>query len=305
MGAFPASRRIPNVSHTRFQSMPALMVAIAVAATVILCTMLPFLPGPYDPVAVAASAMAQVFGIMGLFVAPVGALWVAYEWTRRVAPVAASAAGDKWYRFAAAALIALLAVCAGVSLAAFAFSGLCLGSATLAGSIYLLRRCALHRKHLQAAGRRPGPAVPFCLLFVPVTVVVFQTALTGPAADYSRGRAIRNSEPLIADIERYRTVHGHYPLSLQSVSTDYRPMVIGIRRYEYEPSGSAYNLFFEQRAPQLDTREIVMYNKLDQHIMSSHDSDLLHFSGAELNVRRGFYAVRPAASPHWKYFWFD
>jgi hypothetical protein len=48
-----------------------------------------------------------------------------------------------------------------------------------------------------------------------------------------------------------------------------------------------------------------MYNKLDEHVMTSHDNDILVRTPAELEARRGYYAVHDASRPHWKYFWFD
>ncbi len=121
----------------------------------------------------------------------------------------------------------------------------------------------------------------------------------------SRNRAIRNSVELIAEIEAYRTERGHYPLSLAALHKDYEPGVIGVEHYHYEPRGSAYSVFFEQPAGPLGTREIVMYNKLDEHALPSHDTDILRWSPEELAARPGHYAIHDASSPHWKYFWFD
>ena len=33
--------------------------------------------------------------------------------------------------------------------------------------------------------------------------------------------------------------------------------------------------------------------------------DLLQYPLERLNLARGYYAVREAPHPHWKYFWFD
>ena len=49
----------------------------AATAFIILCTLLPFLPGPYDSLAVSLSMMAQIFGKVGLLLVPIGAVWVA------------------------------------------------------------------------------------------------------------------------------------------------------------------------------------------------------------------------------------
>jgi len=52
------------------------------------------------------------------------------------------------------------------------------------------------------------------------------------------------------------------------------------------------------------TREIVMYNKRDEHFAISHDSDILRLATAVRSIG-GYYAVNNAATPHWKYFLFD
>ena len=103
---------------------------------------------------------------------------------------------------------------------------------------------------------------------------------------------------MIADIEQYRAAHGRYPASLLSVWEDYLPGVIGIKEYHYEPSGDAYNLFFEQFALHFGTREFVMYNPRDQQAMTSHKLDLLQLTPQELALEqtRGHYAVHDAAA---------
>jgi len=42
--------------------------------------LLPFLPGQYDSLAVPLSMMAQLFGIVGLLLVPLGVVWIAYEY---------------------------------------------------------------------------------------------------------------------------------------------------------------------------------------------------------------------------------
>ena len=58
----------------------------ATTAGVILCTVctvLPFLPGRYDPVAVPLSMMAPLFGRVGLLLVPRGILWWGSEYFNR------------------------------------------------------------------------------------------------------------------------------------------------------------------------------------------------------------------------------
>ena len=52
---------------------------LAATALLMLCTVVPFLPGGYDGLAVPLSAMAQMVGTAGLAIVPFAALWLAAE----------------------------------------------------------------------------------------------------------------------------------------------------------------------------------------------------------------------------------
>jgi hypothetical protein len=264
-----------------------------------LTTLLPFLPGPFDSLAAPLSLMAQILGKVGLLLVPVGAFWMASAyWT----PLA-----RKQYGIAIAALITSSVVWVLVSLGALVSSGPLLCLAALAFWIYVVSRVFPRLRLLKNATPRPPGDAALCLLAVPVAVAVLQMVVAGPAVEFSRSRAIRNSARLIADIEQYRTVHGRYPASLLSVWEDYLPGVVGIKGYHYEPSGNAYNLLFEQFSFRFGTRELVMYNPRDEQVMTSHKTDLLQLSpeALALDQTRGHYALHDAPHPHWKYFWFD
>ena len=272
---------------------------IAATAVIVLCTLLPFLPGRFDSLAAPLSGMSRIFGVVGLLLVPVGALWAASGYWNRLAA--------KQYPIAIAALIASSVVWILISLGALVSSGFLLGLGSLALWAYGVSRVLPRLRLLKSAPPRPTSAVALYLLIVPVAVTLLQMAVVAPAIESSRNRAIRNSARLIADIEQYRAAHGRYPASLLSVWEDYLPGVIGIKEYHYEPSGETYNLFFEQVALHFGTREFVMYNPRDQHVMTSHKMDLLQFTPEELALERsrGHYAVHDAPHPHWKYFWFD
>jgi hypothetical protein len=277
----------------------------ATTALVLLCSVLPFLPGQYDSLAVPLSAMAQALGIAGLLLVPVGAVWLAYEYRSRRAGGEASSLRRGMHRLGTATLLAGATVCVVVALSALASAGLSAALGVLALSGLGLSRIARRLRALGSVPRGGAVAVPVYLLVVPVAVALLQAALVGPAIAFSRDRAIRNSAPLIAAIERYRATRGYYPPSLLSVWEDYDPSVIGISRYFYEPSGDAYNLVFEQFQRALGVREFVVYNPRDQQVMTSHNADLLELTPAELEPRRGFNNVHATQHPHWRYFWFD
>ncbi len=274
------------------------LLMIAATGGIMLGTLLPFLPGHYDSLAGPLSLMSQILGKVGLLLVPLGILWVAAGlWSRL---------STKQYGSAIAALIASSLVWIIVSLGALV-SSLLLGLGAIALWIYVVSRILPRLKLSKSATPRPTSAVAFYLLIVPVAVAVLQIAAVAPAIEFSRNRAIRNSAQLIADIEQYRAANGRYPASLLSVWEDYLPGVIGIKEYHYEPSGDAYNLFFEQVTLRFGTREFVMYNPRDEQAMTSHKFDRLRLTPQELILEqsRGHYAVHDAPHPHWKYFWFD
>ncbi|MCA1605088.1 MAG: hypothetical protein LC775_06370, partial [Acidobacteria bacterium] len=108
-------------------------------------------------------------------------------------------------------------------------------------------------------------------------------------------------------IEQYRAARGSYPSSLLALHKDYHPYLTGIEQFHYAPNGDAYNLYFEQPKFLFDLglREIVMYNKLDEHLIVSHAAWILTGPPEEVQIRRGWHAVHAASSPHWKYLRFD
>jgi hypothetical protein len=271
-----------------------MIVAVAVA---MLCTLLPFLPGPYDALAAPLSTMAQMFGVTGMLLVALGVVWLVAGFS--------TALGRRQHGFAIAALIVWSLVWALVSLAALVSGGVVLALATLGIGVYLVIRIAPKLRWLKSASAAEARAIPLYLIVVPTAVVLLQFVFVDRATEFSRGRAIENSAPLIAAIEQYRVAYGRYPPSLQAVWSDIWPSVIGVKEFRYEVSGEAYNVFFEQFSPKFGNREFVMYNPRDEHVMTSHALDLLERSPQELERRRGYFAVHAAAYPHWKYFWFD
>ena len=274
----------------------------ALTACLTLCMLLPFLPGRYDSLAVPLSMMAQLAGIVGLLLVPVGVGWLAYEFW--------SEGRRKRYVFTIVALIASSMVSAIVSLGAMSGS-IALGVGALVLWAHLVFRLWPHVRSMndppQAERARAISALPLYLIIVPAAVALIRIALAEPVAEFSRNRAIRKAAALIADIERHRVAHGRYPLSLVSVNPDYLPGIIGIKEYRYEPSGEAYNLLFEQLSLRIGTQEIVMYNPRGEQVMTSHALDVLQLSPERLALdrTRGHYAVHDARQPNWKYFWFD
>jgi hypothetical protein len=204
------------------------------------------------------------------------------------------------------ALIASTLVWLAIYLAAVLHSGFTLGAAVVLLWFVLLRKTWVkYRRGAEATNR--ASVLPFYLIAVPLAVWLVQFVFVERAVELSRNRAILNSAPLIAAIEDHRTRNGRYPTSLLAEWPDYLPGVIGIRQYHYEPHGDTYNLVFEQFNYRFGTREFVVYNPRDQHVMTAHARDILEMTPEQLVVERtrGHYAQHDLAQPHWKHFLFD
>src|SRR5688572_30123657 len=97
-----------------------------------LITLLPFLPGRYDRLAVPLSGMAQLFGVVGLLLVPVGVLWMA---TERWAPSSA-----RRYGFAIVTLAVSSFICFVLSLVGLVSESLVLGIVVIAAWAYVVWR---------------------------------------------------------------------------------------------------------------------------------------------------------------------
>jgi len=267
--------------------------------------LLPYIPGDYDSLAVTLSTMAQLLGIAGMLLVPIGTLWLIYESMKRLKKDWKFPNKNKTHGFAIAALVASGLIAIVTSLGAFANNNLSLCIITLVVCVYIVSKFAARLKQMKKAENRNFNPTPFYLIFIPIVVVFIRFMFITPAIELSRNYAIRQSEKLIQDIEAYHAKNGHYPSSLLSLWKDYKPSVIGIKQFHYEPYRNAYNLCFEQFSNQLGIREIVMYNKLNEQDISSHDSDLLVLSPEDIILQRGHIAAYDLPNPHWKYFCFD
>ena len=256
---------------------------------------LPYFPGDYDAMVITLSTFVQVLAMSGLLFVPVGIIWLMYELLKRK---------NVTYRFAITSLIIFCFVGIFSTIGAFVNSP-SFGFIVLVVFIYLFKIFFSRIKQIRNNGDRNFNPTPCYLIFIPVLVVFIRFLFIDFATDFSRNTAIKHSEQLIKAIELYQEKNNHYPLSLLSLWEDYKPSIIGIKRFYYEPHGTTYNLYFEQFATELSVQEIVMYNKLDEHQFSSHNSDLLVLTPEQINLQRGYFGKYDLPTPHWKYFWFD
>jgi hypothetical protein len=252
--------------------------------------------------------MAQVVGLIGLVMVPIGILWLAHDlrmWrARRRDPAPRSNLG---YWLALSAIGASTLVIAGVALAAAIHTGPSLGFVVLVVCLYMIRRALVAARRLRIAENTRLHPAPLYLIVVPCCLFAARLWLLPSAVEVSRKRTIEGSARFISAIERYRAAHGYYPLSLASVHHDYDPPTVGVEKYHYEPHGEAYNVFFEQPTFPIGMQEFVMYNPAGQHVMMVHNQDLLESGRDHVERERAFHAraARDAGVPHWKYFWFD
>ncbi len=253
--------------------------AFLIVTALITVTFLPFFPGGYDSLSKSLSGMAWIFGRVGLLLVPVGGLWLWFS--------PRSGAGIRprgwllWVTLGTCILIALALV-----LIAFAFGPLlAAGTATIAGLIIirLMRR-------LRAA-TPVGRMVPGLLAVAPILVLMVQLVSIEPIASRARNRVIANSAPLIAEIERHRERQGDYPASLFSLYGDFKPAVVGVQRYYYEPSGDAYNLIFEEPSPVFGLRRFAVYNPRDKQRLTVHETDRLLLDDAGLDADNAGYTL--------------
>ena len=130
-------------------------------------------------------------------------------------------------------------------------------------------------------------AAPLYLLSVPLIAFTVRIFLIGPVSDYSRNYAIENGQRLISAIENYYSLNNHYPESIEELDYVPKPFIMGIEEFQYERRDNDYSLWFIQWQSIIATKEVVMFNKNDNHRIKGHY--------ASFNVKQ----------PHWKYYWLD
>jgi hypothetical protein len=236
-----------------------------------LCAFYPFLPGEYDGLALGLSLVAQILGAAGLLFVPIGALWLIDD-ARKGASRRENVTAPRNY-YALAGVIVYVIVAVIVSVAAWRTGGLAFGCATLALSTYVFSKFVSRLKRVARSKIWSCGSTPLCLTAMPIVIFALQLLLADRMTEFSRARAIANSAELIDELENYHATHGRYPQSLAGVWPNYKVSVIGIEQFHYAPDGDAYNLYFEQPLPLFTapgTREFVVYNPRDKHLLFSH-----------------------------------
>jgi MFS family permease len=280
----------------------AILVVLAVAI------LLPYLPGEYDGLAQTVSVTAQLIGVVGLLLVPIGALWLAAEVLARARSQHNRSQAGWRFGFAIAALIGCSLLVLASMWVTLGFESLSFGLVLLGVWLYAVWRLIPATSRLNQSESTSFNVTPVYLVSIPLAVLLLQLLLAAPATDSSRGRAIAAGAGLIADIERYRRTNGAYPRTLAAINRDYQASTIGIEGYTYAPNADSYDLSFQQPRFLLDdfgVREVVVFNPVDQHIIMSHAAGHLVWTPDVARTRQGWFAAYETGVPHWKSFWFD
>lgn len=265
---------------------------------VVLFNLSPFIPGPSNELVMALSMAGGFFtGFCGVLLLPVTIAWIIseyYKWTKQ-------GSSKTSYTFA---VIVTILLTIGYALLTFIlfnetsmFTGIWCG---LCGVVlfYLVIPKIRQLKQLPA-GR--FVITPLYLLSIPVVAFITQFYLVDPASDYSRNKAIKKGESLIASIEEYQTTFGEYPASLQELDKVPSTSIMGIQPFRYNKIGDRYSLSFSQWKQFGSLEEIVLFDKHDLH--QTH----FPFYNYQLDLQRvkGAFARYDTQHENWKYYYLD
>jgi hypothetical protein len=260
---------------------------IALNLLVGLCIFLPFLPGPYDKLVLGLSSIAQLIGYLGLILVPIGIFWLIQE-IKKI--TGANTSINNWsngYYFALTSLFICIMFCLFLALVLLFSVGLTAVVIWLSLISIGLYKIVPVIRRLKKGPVKTFNAAPLYLLSLPIIGFALRSFFISPVSEFGRNYAIEKGQEVISSIETYYEQYGNYPESLEYVHHVPKPFVMGIDEFHYEKNGEAYNLSFVQWQHVGATREVVMYNKNDQHNVKGHF--------ASYNTRKA----------HWKYYWLD
>lgn len=271
-------------------------VIVSLIAIILVGIFLPYIHGDYDFFAVGLSYIFQFAAFISLLFVPLGIIWFLLNLIK-----GKNTEGVKYPRYIRkSAFVVKVIIVLASALGAFASNNRF--SAIIILAIGFLTLFIFH-KRIKDLYSLPDNIAPYYFIFIPLSIVFLRLTYLEKVKDNATDFVITQSEQLIQDIEEYKKINGHYPISLLSTIEDYKPLVSGIPRFHYELNGDAYNIYFEQVSNMLGTEEIVMYNKLGEHEMTVHNQDLLRI--APSSISRGYHKVSDHPKKDWKIFYFD
>ena len=113
----------------------------AITSLALACMFYPFMPGTHDRLAVTLSAMAQVLGLTGVLMVPIGILWLLHELAvLRARRQGSATPRDRGSWFALGAIVASAVVMVGIAFAAATHTGPSLATAVLMVWVLFIRR---------------------------------------------------------------------------------------------------------------------------------------------------------------------
>lgn len=280
------------------------LIALLLVIANLTLSIYPFLSGEYDQLAVPVATSIQIITGVGLLTVIPAIIWLVavihYHYSDQHTATKRFIRFAKFYSWTAFIIFlpALLLIGLGISL----ILGISLFSLAIFTLIFILTRVSRFEQEFSHV------YIPLLLTLLPVLTLSCHILISKPLTEQCRLNAIQNSEQLIEEIERYHQANGTYPLTLNGLHRDFNTGIRGIDKYYYTYDTDTYHLYFEQPRfffDQFGTREMVVYNPHDKHVILSHASWNLHFSPSQRASRQGWYVSFDTSVPHWKYFWFD
>ncbi len=258
---------------------------IALNVVLVICILLPFFPGRYDSLSLPLSVSAQLIGYIGLLLVPIGILWLIQEMKKLSGSATPLNNWSNGYNYAISASI----VCTLISLVFMSVLAVSVGFS--AGVIAFIIAAFLLNRQFNAIKDLKSQTgfnlAPLYFIIIPLIALFVSTRLIVPASNHSRNSAIKQAEKVILALEKYHNETGNYPTSIGHLYDLPTPEVVGVKEFIYELNGNAYNLAFVQHQHLGATREVVIYNRNDDHQVKGH------------------FASFNADTPHWKYYWLD
>jgi hypothetical protein len=242
-----------------WKSLLLIVLLIAVASIA------PFLPTPSVHAAHGISVFVQtILGYLGLAFVPFGLLWLIIELrNKRDYPL------NRWgngYYPALLALTPLLLVWLFIIATAFRGNEWRTGMLVLAFLSATLAFCAYRVHRLKKKTAYKFNHVPVFLIAIPLFALINSQFIVDKVAAHSREKTIRQAQPLISAIEKYKTETGEYPRQLEDLKSDWIPAIPkpgsnGVSAFFYEKTQDAFQLQFE-KLWHWNATEVLVYNHL-------------------------------------------
>lgn len=206
----------------------------------ILAAVAPFLPGPTSKLPHNISQFAQIIGYIGLFFLPFSLFWLIIEFRNKK--------DQKLNKWTNGYYPALLTASPFLFLLLFQ-----IGNAVKEGwkvvfepfaFFFLLFVFIFYRiQKLKNKTAYKFNIAPVYIVLLPLAVLLTSQFVVEKAATYCRENVIKETEPLITALEKYKTTQGNYPEKLEDLVGAYIPTIptfniMGLNAYQYEKGDS-------------------------------------------------------------------